>query len=139
MEISVQYDETDIAKLLSQIIVHPNAEEFVKLFTFQLGSYPCATKHLFKLHLGHKLFEPFVKGTLCYLHHQYVSYSANIQAMKNAGVINDDGLVIVQVMDFRGYHENSNYVVTYDNIVNGKREKGNSWCNHNDLKIIEEF
>lgn len=138
MNISVNYDETDIGKLLSQIIVHPNAEEIVKLLTYQVGSSYPACNHLFKLHLGHKLYEPIPNGTLCYINYTYLSYTANIPEMDKAGLIND-GLVLVTVMDFRGYHENSNYVISFQNVNNGKKEAGTSYCHHDHLTIFEEF
>jgi hypothetical protein len=138
MNISVNYDETDIGRLLSQIIVHPNAEEIVKLLTCQVvSSYP-ACNHLFKLHLGNKLYEPIPNGTLYYITYTYLSYAADIKGMNEAGLIKD-GLVLVKVMHFRGYHENSNYTISFENIVNGKKEPGTSYCNHEHLRIIEEF
>ena len=139
MNISVNYDETDVVKLLSQIIVHPNAEEFVKLLAYQVGTSSPATNHLFKLHLGHKLFEPLPNGTLCYINYKHLTYTANIADMVNAGIINEDGLVIVKIMNFRGYHEHSNYTISFENVTNGKRQADTSWCNHEQLKIIEEF
>ena len=138
MNISVNYDETDIGRLLSQIIVHPNAEEIVKLLTYQVGSSYSACNHLFKLHLGNKLFEPIPNGTLCYINYTYLSYTADIKGMNEAGLIND-GLVLVTVMDFRGYHENSNYTISFQNVNNGKKEAGTSYCHHDHLTIIEEF
>lgn len=139
MNISVSYDETDIGKLLSQMIVHPNAEEIVKLLTYQVGSSYFACNHLFKLHLGNKLYEPIPNGTLCYINYTYLSYTANVAEMRDNGLINDDGLVIVKVMDFRGYHENSNYTISFENVSNGKREAGTSYCHHDHLTIFEEF
>jgi len=58
--------------------------------------------------------------------------------MNKAGLIND-GLVLVKVMDFRGYHESSNYSINFENVVNGRRETATSWCHHDHLKIIDEF
>ena len=138
MNISVSYDETDIGKLLSQMIVHPNAEEIVKLLTYQVGSSYPACNHLFKLHLGNKLYEPIPNGTLCYINYTYLSYTADIPEMNKAGLIKD-GLVVVKVMDFRGYHENSNYTISFENVSNGKREAGTSYCHHDHLTIFEEF
>jgi hypothetical protein len=138
MNISVNYDETDIGRLLSQIIVHPNAEEIVKLLTYQVGSSYPACNHLFKLHLGNKLYDPIPNGTLCHINYTYLSYTANIPEMNKAGLIND-GLVLVKVMDFRGYHENSNYTISFQNVDNGKKEPGTSYCHHDHLTIFEEF
>lgn len=139
MDIMVKYNETDVAKLLSQLIVHPNAEEIVKLLAYQVGTSHEASTHLFKLHIGNKLFEIIPTGTLCYLHHNCLAYQAYAQEMKDAGLINEDGLTIVTVKDFRGYHESSNYSIAYTNIINGERVETISWCKHDDLKIIEEF
>jgi hypothetical protein len=139
MEIMVKYTQTDVAKVLSQLIVHPNAEEIVKLLSYQVGTSSEATNHLFKLHIGYKLFEIIPTGTLCYLHHSYLTYQANMQEMKDAGLINEDGLTIVTVKDFRGYHESSNYSIVFTNINGLSRVETISWCKHSDLKIIEEF
>jgi hypothetical protein len=139
MDIMVKYNQTDIAKVLSQLIVHPNAEEIVKLLAYQVGTSSDATNHLFKLHIGHKLFEIIPTGTLCYLHHSCLTYQANVQKMEDAGLINEEGLTIVTVKDFRGYHESSNYSIIFTNIESHSRVETTSWCKHSDLKIIEEF
>jgi len=62
-----------------------------------------------------------------------------MQEMKDAGLINEDGLTIVTVKDFRGYHESSNYSIVFTNINGLSRVETISWCKHSDLKIIEEF
>ena len=59
--------------------------------------------------------------------------------MKAAGLINEDGLTVVAVKDFRGYHEPSTYSILFTDISNGQRVQTISWCKHSDLKIIEEF
>ena len=138
MNISVNYDETDIGRLLSQIIVHPNAEEFVKLLAYQVGTSQEATNHLFKLHLGYKLFDPIPNGTLCYINYKHLTYTADIPEMNKASLIHDE-LVLVKVMAFRGYHEHSNYTISFENVINGKRQADTSWCNHEQLTIFEEF
>ena len=55
MQISVTYEDTDVAKALMSIIKHENKEEFVKLLTPMVCSSSIGCELFFKLMLGNKL------------------------------------------------------------------------------------
>jgi hypothetical protein len=139
MNISVNYEDSDVAKALESIIKHPNGAEFVKLLTPMLCGSSQAIQHFFKLMISGKLPEVLAKGTLCYMPVNQVSYGANKDLIGNSELcINDN--IIVSIQDFRGYHEYSTYTVEYTNILeDGRRKKDTTYTSAEYLTVIEEI
>jgi len=139
MNISVTYDNSDVAKALSKIIKDPNAEEFVKLLTPMLCNNSQATDHFFKLMIGNKLPDIIAYGTLCRMPVSSIGYGMDKQATTQK-YADSDGCIIVTVKDFRGYHEYSQYYVEYTGIDDkGNVKKDTTYVRTNELEIIEDF
>ena len=139
MKISVNYDDTDVAKALSKIIKDPNAEEFVKLLTPMICSSSHACDHFFKLMLGSKLPDVIPNGTLCKVNVANLGYGVNRDAIKEK-FADDDDKVVVTVREFRGYHEYSEYHIEYTNVLDsGATKKDSTYVQARDLEVIEEF
>jgi len=139
MNISVTYDDTDIAKALSKIIKDPNSEEFVKLITPMICSSAQACNQFFKLMLGNKLPDVMPVGTLCKLEVSQLGYGSNKNEIRDRYADADDK-VVVTVKEFRGYHEYSDYEVTYNNVKpNGDTNIESTYTSTRYLDIIEEF
>lgn len=139
MKVSVTYDETDVAIVLKKIIKDDNAEEFVKLFTPMICQSHDATSWLFKLILGKKLPEIIPVGTLCKTHVRYLSYSSNKDAIL-AKYGDEFGKVIVTVKEFRGFHDYSNYIITYTAVDDKGNDKPDTTSiKAEDLEVIEEI
>lgn len=139
MKISVNYDDTDVAKALSKIIKDPNSEEFVKLLTPMICSSAQACNYFFKLMLGGTLPDIISKGTLCKLAVNELGYGSNKDEIR-AKFADADDRVVVKVKEFRGYHEYSEYEVTYTNIKpNGENYTENTYTNARHLEVIEEI
>lgn len=139
MRISVNYDDTDIAKALGKIIKDSNAEEFVKLFTPMICSSSQTCDHFFKLMLGNKLPDIIPNGTLCKIHVNQLGYGSHKEAIKEK-FGDDDGKVVVTVKEFRGYHEYSEYHIEYTDVLDsGATKKDTTYVQAKDLEIIEEF
>ena len=139
MRISVNYDDTDVAKALSKIIKDSNAEEFVKLLTPMICSSSHACDHFFKLMLGSKLPDVIPNGTLCKVNVANLGYGVNRDAIKEK-FADDDDKVVVTVKEFRGYHEYSEYHIEYTNVLdNGNTKKDTTYVQARDLEVIEEF
>ena len=139
MRISVTYDDSDVAKALSKIIKDPNAEEFVKLLTPMICTSQNATEYFFKLMLGTKLPDLIPDGTLCKVSVSNLGYGSNKEAIKEK-FADEDGNVVVTVKEFRGYHEYSQYLIEYTDILdNGVTKKETIYVQAKDLEVVEEF
>ena len=139
MKISVNYEDTDVAKALGKIIKDSNSEEFIKLLTPMICSSQQATEYFFKLMIGDKLPDILTDGTLCRMHIINIGYGMD-KALTKEKYADSDGCIIVTVKNFRGYHEYSQYHVEYTGIDDkGTVKKDNTYARANELEIIEEF
>jgi hypothetical protein len=139
MNISVTYDDSDVAKALSKIIKDPNAEEFVKLFTPIICGSSQTVDHFFKLAIGNKLPDILPDGTLCRMPVSSISYGIDREATLKK-YADSDGCIIVTIIGFRGYHEYSQYTVEYTGITNaGDARKDTTYVRETELEVIEEF
>jgi hypothetical protein len=139
MRISVNYDNTDVAKALGKILKDPNAEEFVKLLTPMICTSQHASEYFFKLMLGNKLPEIIPNGTLCRTSVANLGYGSNKEAIKEK-FADADGDVVVTVKEFRGFHEYSQYHIEYTDVLdNGTTKTDSTYVQYKDLEVIEEF
>lgn len=139
MKISVNYDDTDVAKALSKIINDPNSEEFVKLLTPMICSSHHASEYFFKLMLGSQLPNVIPNGTLCKVYVNNLGYGCHKEAIREKFADKDDK-VVVTVKEFRGYHEYSEYHIEYTDVLdNGSTKKDTTYVQAKDLEVIEEF
>ena len=139
MNISVNYEDSDVAKALESIMKHPKKDEFVKLLTPMICQSSYATNHLFKLLIGNELPEVIPSGTLCKITVNNLGYSSNKELIQEK-FGDDDGKVTVTIKEFRGYHEYANYNIEYTNVLpNGSTNKDSTYVQGKDLEIIEEF
>jgi len=139
MKISVNYDETDVAKALNKIIKDPNSEEFVKLFTPIICCSSQTVDYFFKLMLGNKLPDTIPDGTLCRMPVSSIGYGMDKQATTQK-YADSDGCIIATVTAFRGYHEYSQYTVEYTGITNaGDTRKDTTYVRETEIEVIEDF
>jgi hypothetical protein len=141
MNISVTYDDSDVAHALKKIIKDENKDEFVKLLTPFLCSNNHAITYFFKLMNGSKLPEIIPDGSLCRILVQNLDYNANKSALLKSNLVDDQERVIVRVKEFRGWHEYSNYTVTYTNIHDDllTNYEETSYAIASALEVIEEI
>lgn len=139
MRISVNYDDTDVAKALNKIIKDTNAEEFVKLLTPMICTSQHASEYFFKLMLGNKLPEIIPNGTLCRTSVANLGYGSHKDAIREK-FADADGNVVVTVIEFRGFHDYSQYHIEYTDVLdNGITKKDSTYVQYKDLEVIEEF
>jgi hypothetical protein len=139
MKISVNYEDTDVAKALGTIINHPNKDEFVKLLTPILCGSSDATNYFFKLLIGDTLPEVIPNGTLCKIKVDRLGYSSNKDEIRKK-FADDEDKVLVTVKEFRGYHEYSQYHIEYGNVLSDSIvEKDTTYASAKELEVIEEF
>jgi hypothetical protein len=139
MRISVTYEETDVAKALGKIIKDPNSAEFIKLLTPMLCTSVQGTEQFFKLMLGNQLPDVIPIGTLCKIHVDSLGYSSNKDLIQEK--FGDElGKVVVTVKEFRGYHEYTQYMIEYTDVLPaGTTKKDSTYVQGKLLEVIEEI
>ena len=139
MRVTVNYEDTDVAKALSKIIKDSNAEEFVKLLTPILCNSSYGVEHFFKLMIGNKLPDIIPIGTLCKMDVLNVGYGMDKELTKQK-FADTDNKIVVTVKEFRGYHEYSPYIVEYTGVVGtGTTKLDTVYLREDQLEVIEEF
>jgi hypothetical protein len=137
----VEFDETEVSAILSEIIEHKNKKEFIKLLTPMICEQSRGVSHLFKCFLNQKLPERIPNGTLCKIPVANLGYGANTKKIGESSLVDNDGNVVVRVTDFKGYHNYSNYMISYTDIDDNGTEHPNS-TTHVDIGALtpmEEF
>lgn len=139
MKISVNYDDTDVAKALSKIIKDSNSEEFIKLLTPMICNSSQTCDHFFKLMLGNKLPDIIPNGTLCKMYYGNLSFGVDKEATKEKFADQDENITVT-IKEFRGYHEYSPYLVECMVITtSGLTRLDTTYAQTKDLEVIEEF
>jgi len=139
-QISVSYEDTDIAIALASIIDHKNKEEFVKLLTPMLAESYKSTNYFFKLLIGKKLPEIIPTGTLCKLPVHALGYNAQKDNILKSDLIDGFGNIIVIIDSFKSYDAYQNYHVKYTNVLdNGAEETAYCYVEGDYLEVIEEI
>jgi hypothetical protein len=139
MNVSVSYDESDVAIALGKIIKDSNSAEFVKLLTPMLCQSNNASTWFFKLMLGNKLPEIIPVGTLCKINVNSLGYGANKTALLSIYADERDRIVAT-VKEFKGFHDYSEYTISYINIdQNDKDIQDWTTVRGRDLEVIEEI
>ena len=139
MRINITYEDTDVAKALSKIIKDPNSAEFIKLLTPMLCTSVQGTEHFFKLMLGNQLPEVIPIGTLCKAPIISLGYGSNKDLIEEI-FGDEEGKVVVTVKEFRGYHEYSQYMIEYTNVLPaGTTTKETTAIQGKQLEVIVEI
>jgi hypothetical protein len=139
MRVTVNYEDTDVAKALSKIIKDSNAEEFVKLLTPILCNSSYGVEHFFKLMIGNKLPDIIPIGTLCKMDVLNVGYGMD-KVLTRQKFADQDDKIVVTIKEFRGYHEYSPYIVEYTGVVGtGTTKLDTVYLREDQLEVIEEF
>lgn len=140
MNISVNFNNTDIAKALENIITHPNKDEFIKLLTPMLCGSSHAAQHFFKAVVGNKLPDVYEPGTVCRLPVTCLSSDFNKERVR-AKFADTDDMVVVTIKEFRGFHDWSDYVVESLNVIDdaGNTKMTSSYVKSFDLEVLEDF
>jgi hypothetical protein len=135
MNISVQYEDTDIALVLRSMIKHPNAEEFVKLLTPMICKSSKAANLIFKLHINHKLPEVLPKGTICKIPINRVTYDDQKRDLLRKTIGDHEDKILATVKEFNGYDQWSEYILEYVT----KSGKEIAHLDYSYIEVVEEF
>lgn len=140
MKIRVDYEETDIAAVLSEILKHPNKDEIIKLLVPMICENSPAVQHFFKIIIsGNKLPEVLPNGTVCRVKVDDLGYSSNQDLIREKFADQGDTVPVI-ITKFKGYHSYSNYEVEYANVLSdGTTEKDTCYVKFTEIEEIEEF
>jgi hypothetical protein len=140
MNISVQFEDSDLHRILSDMIVHPNKEEYLKLLVPMLCESHKASDWFFRLHMGKTLPKVLPKGTLCYIKVKHLGYSASKDEIRKSNLCNDQDQVVCKVEDYRGIHSYSNYTISFTDFdTSGNQFEATCTVAEDELIEIEEF
>jgi hypothetical protein len=140
MNISVQFEDSDLHRVLSDMIVHPNKEEYLKLLVPILCESHKASDWFFRLHMGKKLPKVLTKGTMCYIGVKYLGYSASKDEIRNSNLCNDKDQVVCKIKEYRGIHNYNAYTITFTDFdPTGNPVESTCTVSEEDLIEIEEF
>lgn len=140
MKISVQFEDSDLHKVLSEMIVHPNKEEYLKLLVPILCESHKASDWFFRLHMGKTLPEVIPNGTMCYVKVTNLGYDSNKESIRSSTLCNEQDQVVCRVKEFKGYHNYSMYTIGYTNVnSNGDHVEATTSVDQEALVAIEEF
>lgn len=129
MNIHVNYDETDVYKLVDSIISHSN-RDYVRLIAELIAQDSKAVEFAFKLAIGNKLPEIIPNDTLVKVNtnHIYVDYRLKIQQQNLA---DQNGIAIGKIKCYNGCTKWQEYDVTIGDDSYSFQAKH--------IEIMEEF
>jgi len=135
----IQFDETDVAKILEKVITGDNKEEMVKLLTPMICEDNNSVELLTKVYIGHTLPKVIPEGSFCYINYDYIGYvsQTKLQLFKNN--CDENNMLVGIVGEFRGYHKEIYKVIfklkdDYGNIV-----EEYSYIRKDHIEVIKEF
>lgn len=134
----VDFDETEVHAILTEIIEHKNKKEIVKLLTPLICENSRASNYLLKVFLNQKLPDVLKPGTLCKMPVTSLGYGSNIEKISNSPLVDEDKNVVVKVVEFKGFHNYGHYQVSYSNIDDNDVLHSGAVC-HVDMDALTPF
>lgn len=140
-KIQLELDETDLYKAIRSIIDHANADEIAKGLSNCIGTSSMASSIFFKTYLGDTAPIALQQGTMIKVLASNISYKATVDKMKEQGLVDKAGNCTAIIKEFRGYHDNSTYYISYTNVRDdGTTYQDTAFINYKDvIEVIEEF
>jgi len=112
----VDFDQTEVHAILTEVIEHKNKKEIVKLLTPLICENSRACNYLLKVFLNQKLPDVLPVGTLCKMSVNSLGYGSNIAKISASPLVDNDNNIVVKIVEFKGYHTYGHYQVSYSNI-----------------------
>lgn len=134
----IEFDETDVARILKKIICGDNRDEMVRLMTPIICDEPYAVELLAKLFIGHTLPKVIPNGSLCRVKYDdlgYVSQSKIVLFKDNC----DNEQLIGIVDGFKGYHRDLYKVVFKLKDSNGNITEEYMHVRSENIEVIKEL
>ena len=140
-KINLELNETDLYNALRGIIKHANADEIAKVLSNCIGYSNTASSIFFKTYLGDIAPTVLPDGTMIKVNASGISYKVTVDKMKEKGLIDEVGNCTAIIKEFRGFHDNTTYYVSFTNVGDdGNTYQDTGFISYKDvLEVIEEF
>jgi len=137
----VTLNDTDLNKVLEDIIQHKNKKEIAKLLSPLLLDNLEVCDWLFKLILGGNLPDVIPDNTLCLVDISRLNYTVDKSLLLGSKLDNGEGQIVCTIEKFRGFHSN---FYTYDIkhkviLESGEIKYSVTGISYKSLTVIEEF
>ena len=140
-KINLELTETDLYNAIRGIIKHANGDEIAKFLSYNIGYSPMASSIFFKTYLGDVSPTVLPVGTMIKVDASGLSWRVNVHRMKEKNIADEVGNCVAIIKEFRGFHDTSNYYVTFTNVNDeGNPFEDTGFITYKDvLEVIEEF
>jgi len=134
----IEFDDTDVARILKKIITGDCKDEMVKLLTPIICDEHHSVKLLAKIFIGHKLPNIIPEGTFCRIKRSEFYIHPSKEQLYKDNVDDNDELIGI-IKDFRGYHKDM-YGVTFKlKEKDGSITEDYSYLRSYQIEVIKEF
>jgi hypothetical protein len=135
----IQFDETDVAKILEKVITGDNKGEMIKLLTPIICEDNNSVELLTKVYIGHSLPKIIPEDSFCHVSYDKIGYISQNKVGLYESNRDENNMLVGVVGEFRGYHKDL-YKVTFKL----KDDSGNivedySYIRTCDIEVIKEF
>ena len=134
----IEFDDTDVARILKKIITGDCKDEMVKLLTPIICDEHHSVKLLAKIFIGHKLPNIIPEGTFCRIKRSTFYISPSKEQLYKDNVDDNDEL-IGTIKDFRGYHKDMYGVAFKLKEKDGSITEDYSYISICNIEVIKEF
>jgi hypothetical protein len=111
MRTTVSLEDTDIKKMLDQIIEHDNKEDLVNLLTGVICDSNLTVEWFTKCFIGTNLPEVYPEGTIVTIDLNELNYGVNRKATKDSHLHIGNNLIVGKVQSFKGFNNYSPYLI----------------------------
>jgi hypothetical protein len=111
MRTTVSLEDTDIKKMLDQIIKHDNKEDLVSLLTGVICESHLTVEWFTKCFIGTNLPEVYPEGTIVTVDLNELHYGVNKQATKDSHLHIGNNQIVGKVQSFKGFNNYSPYLI----------------------------
>ena len=140
-KIKIELEETDLFNAVKKIINHPNKVEIAKALTSIIAPNERLSSIFFKTYFMGMAPDVLPNGTMITVSPRDLSYKANIDGMKRAGLLNISGHSTALIKEFKGFSDYTTYLVNFMNVDdNDKTFEDTGYISYDKiLSVVEEL
>lgn len=135
----IQFDETDVAKILDKVIIGDNREEMIKLLTPIICEDNNSVELLTKVYIGHPLPKVIPEGSFCHINYDNLGYISNNKQQLYQDNRDENNMLVGKVGEFRGYHKDMYRVIFRLTDQSGNVVEDYCYVKSYQIEVIKEF
>lgn len=135
----IQFDETDVAKILDKVIIGDNREEMIKLLTPIICEDNNSVELLTKVYIGHPLPKVIPEGSFCHVNYDNLGYISNNKQQLYQDNRDENNMLVGKVGEFRGYHKDMYRVTFRLTDQSGNVVEDYCYVKSYQIEVIKEF